>query len=319
MKRTDIFHYPPDLFQLLVDGIPVLNKSKWDVILFFTGAGVSNELLVDLSNRVEKDKENINKYEIARTVLTRINLKSDEHLRERREILKRVTEFEAFTSLWPNDVMKAKGFVSEIRSIVNVKDSFTRMNQEREKERKQKTNEYKQKAENTNLRNQKLDKIKTELYSLFGEPNAQKRGILLECVLNELFKYSKISIKDSFAIKGNYGEGIIEQIDGVVEIDNRIFLVEMKWTKNSTSRDEIHTHLGRIFSRTEAYGIYISSSGYSESAKLAAKEAFGRNALLVLMELQEIVTILEYKLELEPYLRKKIQKAIIEKEPYWKP
>ena len=40
-EQTDItFHYPPELFSLLVDTIPLLNRSKKDVLLFFRGAGV---------------------------------------------------------------------------------------------------------------------------------------------------------------------------------------------------------------------------------------------------------------------------------------
>ena len=39
------FPYPPDLFNLLVDTIPLLNRSKKDVLLFFRGAGVHEEVL----------------------------------------------------------------------------------------------------------------------------------------------------------------------------------------------------------------------------------------------------------------------------------
>lgn len=36
---TDItFHYPPELFNLLVDAIPALNRGKRDVLVFFRGA-----------------------------------------------------------------------------------------------------------------------------------------------------------------------------------------------------------------------------------------------------------------------------------------
>lgn len=47
--QTDIaFHYPPDLFNLLVQTIPLLCRSKKDVLTFFIGAGVKYELLKDL-------------------------------------------------------------------------------------------------------------------------------------------------------------------------------------------------------------------------------------------------------------------------------
>lgn len=43
MTADITFHYPPELFNLLVDAIPALNKSKNDVVIFFRGAGVAEE------------------------------------------------------------------------------------------------------------------------------------------------------------------------------------------------------------------------------------------------------------------------------------
>ena len=85
------FHYPPELFELLVEAIPRLFRSKRAVLLFFEGAGVSFNLLDDLWQKVETDRTNIHKYEIVRTVLTRLNEQGEATLRERREVLKRVT------------------------------------------------------------------------------------------------------------------------------------------------------------------------------------------------------------------------------------
>jgi len=80
------YHYPPEVFTLLVDTIPLLCKSKLDVIIFLKGSGVSNTVIEDLHNRVNTDRQNINKYEIVRTCLERINNKGDSEIRTRREI-----------------------------------------------------------------------------------------------------------------------------------------------------------------------------------------------------------------------------------------
>ena len=135
LKMDNTFHYTPDLFELLVETIPLLGRSKKAVLLFLQGAGVGSDLLADLWHRVEQDKSSINKYEIVRTTLTRLNQRGEATLRERREILKRVTEFEDFSVCWHDDQLKAKGLVGEVRRVVGVKDSFTRMKQERERER----------------------------------------------------------------------------------------------------------------------------------------------------------------------------------------
>ena len=49
-------------------------------------------------------------------------------MRERREILNRVTRFDDFSVCWESDQATARGLVAQVRDLVNVKDSFTRMN-----------------------------------------------------------------------------------------------------------------------------------------------------------------------------------------------
>ena len=312
--KSDVFHYHPDLFDLLVQTIPLLNRSKDSVLLFFKGAGVDEDLFVDISHKVETDKKNINKYEITKTILERINEDSEKYLRERREILKRITEFEAFSTCWEGDQLKAKGLVSEIQKIVNIKDSFTRMKQERENEYKKRTESYNEKIAEIRKHKEEILKIKNEFYSLFSESNAQKRGKALEVVLNKFFKCYKILIKEDFKRCGDEGEGIIEQIDGIIELDNQIYLVEMKWKKDSIGNNDIYAHLGRIYHRTNAHGIYISASSYSPSGITAAKEALVKNALLVLFDLEEFVNVIENEINFKKYLHDKIQSAIIDKD-----
>jgi restriction system protein len=54
------FHYPPELFELLCNTIPLLLRSKKGVLQFFQGAGVEKKILNDLQLQVERDKD-INK------------------------------------------------------------------------------------------------------------------------------------------------------------------------------------------------------------------------------------------------------------------
>ena len=126
------FHYPPELLNLLVDTIPLLNKSKRDLFLFFQGAGVADALLQPVLGQWQSDKDSVRKHEIVRCILENLNRKGEPALRERREVLRRVVEFEGFSGCWPDDQLKAKGLVAEIRQLVGVKDSFTRMKQERD-------------------------------------------------------------------------------------------------------------------------------------------------------------------------------------------
>jgi restriction system protein len=94
---VETFQYPPDLFALLVDTIPVLCRSKSDVLLFFRGAGVPPALTADIEANLKTDRQSVRKHESARTILTRMNEGGDALLAARRELLKRVTEFEDFS------------------------------------------------------------------------------------------------------------------------------------------------------------------------------------------------------------------------------
>jgi len=69
------FHYPPELFALLVEAIPALNRAKNGVLLFFQGAGVPGSIFADISEKLKANPNDLNKFEITRTVLTRLNEK----------------------------------------------------------------------------------------------------------------------------------------------------------------------------------------------------------------------------------------------------
>jgi hypothetical protein len=319
MTKTDIFHYPPELFELLVETIPLLNRSKSSVLLFFRGAGVPETLYNDISSKLAYDRNSINKYEICRTILVRINEQTETYLRERRELLKRIVEFESFSNCWEADQFKAKGLVSEIRNIVNVKDTFTRMKQEKDNIQAKHSQEYNKKIDIVKKRTEALEASKRDFYSLFSITNPQERGKKLEGVLNSIFSLYGILVREAFTRKGDNGEGIIEQIDGVVEIDNQIYLVEMKWKNSKIGNDDILIHLARIYHRTNAHGIFISASGFADSGIIASKEALTNKAILILTDLEEFIRILDNDVDLTQYFKSKIRTAIIDKNPYSRP
>ena len=103
-----VYQYPPELFDLLGNTMPRLCRAKRDVITFFEGAGVPQKHLSDLRAALAKNKDSVNKFDLVRRVLERINRDGDAGLRYRREVLKRVIEFEDFSRCWPMDLLEAK-------------------------------------------------------------------------------------------------------------------------------------------------------------------------------------------------------------------
>ncbi len=319
MNDAIIFHFPPELMNLLVQAIPRLFRSKKDVLLFFHGAGVESAMLKDLALRVRQDRDSITKYDIVRTVLTRLNDAGESALRARREVLKRVVEFEDFSTCYADDQLTAQGLAANIRDLVNAKDTITRINLERERERdaaRQRRREE-QEAEYQAIKERKdeLASILSELNALCRESNPQRRGKALESVLNRLFKQQGILIREAFTLSGIHGEGVIEQIDGVIELDGMVFLVEMKWWHEALGRNDVATHLVSVYSRGDVGGIYISASGYTNPAINDFREAL-REKVVILCELREIIRLLEQEANLTELLRSKIRAAKVEKQPY---
>lgn len=315
-----VFHYPPELLKLLVDTIPVLCRSKKDVLAFFRGAGVAESVLADLRRTVETAPDSISKYAITGSILERLNAKKDTHLRELREVVRRVTETEDYSTCWPKDQMAAKGFVAEVRRVVNVKDSFTQMRIEKDRAAEKAKQVAEQKAKAAEDRRETVDGVKRDLFALFGEQNAHKRGKALEGVLNRLFAAYGILVKEAFTVNGISGEGIIEQIDGVAEIDGAVYLVEMKWWDKTIGTNEISPHIVRVYGRgAQVRGIFISYSDYSDAAIDTCRQALAGGALIALVKLGEIVDVLEHYEQgagLLDMLRKKINAALLEKQPW---
>ena len=319
MTADITFHYPPELFNLLIDAIPALNKSKKDVVIFFRGAGVGEDVLKDLAQRVRVDPQNIGKAEIARTVLERLNKRGEASLRERRDVLRRVVEFTNFDACWPSDQMKAKGFVASVRDIVNQKDAFTRMNQAREEERQARLAGVEEEKRAKQQSAQKIDAAKQDLYALFGNGlTPQQCGKRLEAALNKLFAAFAISISEAFHLVGDDGEGIVEQVDGVIELKGAFYFVEMKWYKDPVGKPQISEHLVRLMGRDQARGLFISASDFTAPAVYTSRE-FLQHKLIALCHLEEIVTALEHQHDLCDLLNQKVQAAVVHKNPYFRP
>ena len=314
-----IYHYPPELFDLLVDAIPRLNRSKKGVILFFKGAGVPETILADLQATVLRSPNDITKFAITRAVLERLNARGEATLRERREVLRRVVGFTNYDSCWPDDRLRAQGLVAAIRDVVNQKDSFTRMKQERDLERQARLSSKQRAAREKEERLRKIHQAKGDIYSLFSEEmKGQVRGKKLESAMNNLFGAYGILVREAFHLVGQGNEGIVEQVDGVVELEAHLYLVEMKWYTSPVGRGEISEQVVRLINRAEARGIFISASEYTKPAVTVARD-FLQHKVLVLVTLEEVVRLLEAQDDLGGFLKKKVNSALIDRDPYSRP
>jgi hypothetical protein len=306
------YHYPPDVFEAVVEAVPLITRSKQDVLTFFRGCGVSQALVSELAPWALSGSDK-SKYHITRRVLADVNELGDSGIRVRREVIKRVTEFENFDACWENNRLKAQGAIALLRGLVNRKDTFTRLQnlQEEEQSRHRKAREA-ELAEQREVREERAA-IRADLGNLFSETDPHKRGKALEGVLNRLFKSHGIAIREAFTVTA-INEGVVEQIDGAVEIDGRTYLVEMKWWSKAMGRGDVASHLVSVFNRGDVGGIFISNTPYHASVIEDYKDALTKTTVF-LVELREIVMLMEREVALLDLLKKKIHAANLSKQP----
>lgn len=312
------YHWPADLLPLLVDTIPRLVRSKRDVLNLFRGCGVPASILAPVGARFRADPDGISKFEIARSVLIPLNERGDATLAARREVVKQVVEFENFTTCWANEALVARGLVAQVRDVVNRKDSFTRMHDKADAAAIERRAEAQTKIKETQAKREALASVKKDLFDLFSESDPWKRGKALESVLNRLFKVSGILIEEAFTVRGDEGEGIVEQIDGVIRLDGPC-LVEVKWLAGRVGVADSSQHLVRVFNRPQVRGLLISANGFSDGVEGQHRDALVQGRVVALCELKELVHILDREGDVEAYLRAKMDRAAIHREPSYAP
>ena len=314
---ADVPHqFTPDLNAALIEAIPLICPTKKDVVAFFRGAGLRGARLAELEQALSNDANSFKKHPATRALLLAAN---DDHsndgLRVRREILKRVTEFNNFAHCWPDDQMEAKGAVQIVRDLINEKDAVTKIAQAEQREREARLAKSEQKLEEARRRAEQRASVKSELFALFSQQNAQKRGILFEVLLHKLFTLDDIAVREAFHINGKAGEGTVEQIDGVIELDGFLYLVEAKWWQDKLAPGDLAQHTVRVASRAGMRGLFIVHPGYTAAAISMIRESLQRG-VFVLATVEELVILLDSDESVADWLRQKVRAAMIDKIPF---
>ena len=70
---TDLaLHYPPDVFNAVVDPVPLLTRGQRDVVLFFRRCGVDRVFPAGVEQRIAEEP-NFSKCHITREILAHLN------------------------------------------------------------------------------------------------------------------------------------------------------------------------------------------------------------------------------------------------------
>lgn len=308
------FHFPPDLFNLLVDTISRLNKSKRDLLIFFQSVGVPEGYLRPFYDLLNSNNSQFKKFNVTRELLRILNQQTDKMLGVRRQLLKRVIEFDSFDACFPNDKDRAKANVAEIQKIVKLKDTVTRYENYLSNEQSQKLKAQAEKADLIRKSKSQFINLRQEFSQLFSIQSPQERGRKLETVLNNLFSYFNIGIKESFSIYDGESGKIYEQIDGVIEVNHYLTLLEMKWEKVPIGTDKVGRFISRILLRKNVDGIIISYSSFTSAAIIEAQGALSLS-VLALVDLKDIFDVLNQEKDLPEFFSNLIRDVKLYKNP----
>lgn len=301
----------------MVDTVPRLVRSKQDLIAFFRGAGVSSATLDPLSAIVRQDRTSINKFEIARQIIHAVNAQGPVALQTRREIIKRIVEFTQFDQCYPNDSMAARGGVSAIAKFVNLKDSVTKTLEVAREQRERSMVEAERRTEAIRQRRADREAVSKEFARLFTLTAPVERGKALEALLNRLFAIEGVAVREAFRIVSAEGNGVIEQIDGVIEFDGNHYLVEIKWWSDPLGVGDVSQHMVRVFARGQSRGLLIVHPGFTGPAVESATEML-QKAPFILAVLEELVHVFRTETTVVDWLRAKVTASIADKDPFRK-
>jgi hypothetical protein len=289
-----------------------------DVLTSFRGAGVPDSTAAMLRMRVATDRGSISKYEITRNVLRVINDDGDQTLAQRREVIKRVTEFHDFSACWETDRLTAQGLVSRVRELVNAWDMFTRIVHERDAERRERLRQQEAEAFAKQLGRALRGGHRKNLAALSAMTDPRERGLAFESLLNAIFMLDGLSVREAFTL--NTEEGIVgEQIDGLIVLDGQPILVEAKWQGARLGVNEVSRHLVRVYSRPAGvHGLIVSASAFTTPAVEECKRALSQRVIM-LAEVNELLLLEDPDASVGRWLCAKRLPASVDREPLFRP
>ena len=142
------------------------------------------------------------------------------------------------------------------------------------------------------------------------DEDAQKRGYLLQGLLNRLFDAFEIPVHKSFT--RNAGA---EQIDGAFQIDGWHYLTECRWRQEPSSTRELDGFAGQVSrSGRQTMGLFLSINGWSEHVPGLLKQSTEK--AIILMQGYDLRAILSEEVDLREYILAAVRNLNLNAEPY---
>lgn len=271
-----------------------------------------------LEERLRTQRDAIKKREIAETLLHEMNKAGDALLGVRRQLIKRIVEFDDFSSCYPDDQLAATGFVTRARELVRTKDERVRATQRRSSPFDRAAFGAPQAAPMPRApAPAEVAQLSRELCNLIDCDDRRSVASDFERWLTKVFRVYGIRTAGPFRRVAE-GSGVpIEQVDGAIEMDGKHFLVEAKFTRAKTDVDDLSRCINRVLLRSGAHGLCVSLAGFTEAAYELAEDFLSQRVML-LLDVAELALLLERGFDLKDLLQKKLDLAILTKDVRWR-
>jgi hypothetical protein len=294
--------YPPEVIQALKEALRNIYWYKGDLRLFFKACDIPDDIIV----RQAWDDPKEYKIRIVGALLDELISMGEAGLGPIRRLIRGVLEIQSFDHLriledGPTKVSEARKSVEALRALALAHDETLR------KETIGREDQQYKVAEALKRRNQEIERLRSRFFELVAEASPQRRGILFQEFLYDLFSAHDLNPRGSFKIVG-------EQIDGAFEFEGTQFLLEAKWEKNPIGAAPIDSFTRKVERKLEnTLGFFIALHGYTSEGLTAIRAT---KPSVVLMDGEDLAVVLQSLVDFRDLLKRKIRHAAQTGEPF---
>jgi hypothetical protein len=261
---------------------------KDNVESFFISCGVEKRLASKYKDQA--------KFVWARNLLNDLDEKENGFDIERRIL----TELCKFRNIPDKDAPNPDAGLSALRKLKELAIENKFEVEELKKDSSQRKIIIKEKQKIIEERAETLIDLKNTFYTSVTSTNRQEAGYSLEDILEKLFPLFDIDYRRS------YKTGT-QQIDGHFKFEGFDYLVEAKWRADQPNENEIGGFERKVITKLESTrGIFVSINGIRDEV---IQQFNGKGSNIIFLSGEDLIHILEGRIDLREALRKKIDKA----------
>ncbi|RME42347.1 MAG: hypothetical protein D6791_17965 [Chloroflexi bacterium] len=237
------------------------------------------------------------KRNIVEQLIEHLARNQDRYLNDLLNLIIAVTAIQEFSHLERLDDGQAKAERARkaVAALRELSQSYREM-LEAKLEREKRREEYIRGSNARTAFTSALGSLYKKYQRLVSIDNPQKHGYELENLLRELFELFDLDPKASFKLRG-------EQIDGAFTFEGVDYLLEAKWQKERVGSKELDALSSKVKRKLDnTLGLFIAINGFSKEAIELHSQS---RPVLLLMDGEDLVAVLEGRIDFQDLLRRK--------------